>query len=112
MRAETLAKTLLSGARRKQGKLFHAGFALELRADRLQHIASWAGQGTQDALQLVDVQCQRAEALHLPQQRAHVGALWVPLLNGDQLIAGKRRLQSHARITVHPYRVENMLGCA
>jgi hypothetical protein len=78
---------------------------LELRADGFQHVALRAGQSAQDALQLVDVQCQRAEALHFPQQCAHVGAPGVSLLNGHQVSAGKGRLESPARITVHPYSV-------
>lgn len=64
-----------------------------------------ARAGRPGALQLVDVQCQRAEVLHFPQQRAHVGATRISLLDGDQVSAGKRRLESHARITVHPYSV-------
>jgi hypothetical protein len=78
---------------------------LELRADGLQDVTLRAGLCAQDALQLVDVQCQGTEALHLPQQRAHVGALRVALLNGEQVSAGERRLESHMGTTAHPYSV-------
>lgn len=82
-------------ARRKSWELLQTWLVLELLPDRFQHGALLARQGSNNPLQLVDVERERTEALDLPQQSSHIGTSRVSLLNGDQVIARQGWLESH-----------------